>query len=138
MICTEDEIENAITLTLGLSGKPAKSSRWADPVFHCTYALPQGPLNLTVTEFGSDQAARQDYDETKAQLVRDKTAVQTLEALGVPSYLAADDVVESVKESHVLRVDASALPATVGPQHRQRRDLAYLVTQAILRCWSGD
>jgi hypothetical protein len=138
MICAEDEIENAITLTLGLNGRPSKSSKWVKPVFSCTYTVPQGPLKLVVTDFGSGDAARHRFDQTKSQFVQDKTPVQTLDALGVPAFLASDDVLESVKDNHVLRVDASDLPKTVGQLHRPRRDLVYLVAQAILRCWSGD
>jgi hypothetical protein len=138
MICTEDEISNAITLTLGLTGRPPKSSTWVKPVFTCTYRLDEGPLILTVTEFPSAKAALQNFNQTKSQYAKDKVPVQTLDALGVPSFLASDDVLLSVKTSHLLRVDVSRLPKTVGPLHRARRDLAYLVAEAILRCWSGS
>ncbi len=138
MICSEQEIQTAITLTLGLNGRPQKSSRWANPVFHCTYRLREGPLNLSVTEFRSDEAALQSFDKLKSQYVQAKTPVQKLDAFGVPAFLASDDLVVSVKDRHVLRVDASSLPKTVGPLHRSRRDLSYLVASAILRCWSGD
>lgn len=138
MVCSEEEIQTAITLTLGLNGRPQRSSQWANPVFHCTYRLPGGPLNLSVTEYGSDQAATQNFDHAKSQYEQAKTPLQTLDALGVPAFLASDDVVVSVKDSHLLRVDASSLPKTVGPLHRSRRDLSYLVASAILKCWSGD
>ena len=74
----------------------------------------------------------------KSQYAKDKVPLQTLDALGVPSFLASDDVLVSVKASHLLRVDVSHLPKTVGPSTGRRRDLSYLVAQAILKCWSGD
>ncbi len=138
MICTEDEISTAITLTLGLNDRPPKSSTWVKPVFTCTYRLAEGPLILTVTEFPSAKTALQDFNQEKSQFAQDKTPIQTLDALGVPSFLASDDVLLSVKTSHLLRVDATHLPKTVGPLHRSRRDLSYLVASAILKCWSGD
>jgi hypothetical protein len=137
-ICTEEEISNAITLTLGLNGRPPKSSSWVKPVFTCTYRLTEGPLILTVTEFPTAKAAQQSFNQKKSQYAQDKVPIQTLEALGVPSFLASDDVLLSIKTSHVLRVDVTQLPKTVGPLHRARRDLSYLVAQAILKCWSGD
>jgi hypothetical protein len=137
MICTEEEISTAITLTLGLNNPPPKSSSWVKPVFHCTYRLPQGPLNLTVTEFPSVEAAVASFNKSEAQYQQSKTPIQQLDALGVPSFLVSDDVLLSIKTNHILRVDATQLPKTVGPLHRSRRDLSYLVASAILKCWSG-
>ncbi len=138
MICSETEIQNAITLSLGLNGRPPKSSEWVKPVFNCTYRLNEGPLRLSVTEFVSDAAALDALKRTKAQFATDKTPIQTLENFDVPAFLAADDIVVTVKDNKLLRVDATQLPKTVGPLHRTRRDLSYLVASAILHCWTGD
>jgi hypothetical protein len=138
MTCSEDEIQNAITLTLGLNGHPKRTSQWVKPVYTCIYQLHEGPLRLLVTEFGTDAAAVREFNQLKSQYAQDKTPLQTLEAFDVPAFLASDDVVLTVKDNKLLRVDATALPKTVGSAHRARRDLIYLVTQAILRCWSGD
>jgi hypothetical protein len=136
--CSEDEIQNAITLGLNLSGRPKRSSQWVKPVYTCTYQLPEGPLRLVVTELASDAAAVHEFDHVKSQYAQNKTHLQTLDAFEVPAFLASDDVVLTVKDNKLLRVDATALPKTVGPLHRARQDLIYLVTSAILRCWSGD
>ncbi len=137
MTCAEDEIANAVTLTLGLSGQPKKSSEWVKPVYTCTYQLSEGPLRLAVTELGSDAAAQKEFDRVRGQYVADKTPIQTLENFDVPAFLASDDVVVSVKDDKLLRVDASSLPAKVGPDHRTRRDLSYIVASSVLRCWTG-
>jgi hypothetical protein len=100
--------------------------------------LSDGPLRLEVTEFGSDAAAQHQLADLKSQYTHDKTPIQTLEAFDVPAFLVSDDVVLTVKDNKLLRVDATQLPKTVGPSHRARRDLIYLVASAILRCWSGD
>jgi hypothetical protein len=138
MTCSEEEIQNAIVLGLDLNGPPKKASRWAKPVYTCTYQLPEGPLRLAVTEFGSDAAAVHEFNQLKSQYAKDKVPLQTLEAFQVPTFLASDDVILAVKDNKLLRVDATQLPKIVGPAHRARRDLIYLVTSAILRCWSGD
>jgi hypothetical protein len=138
MTCSEEEIQNAIVLGLDLSGSLPKTSRWVKPVYTCTYQLPQGPLRLSVTEFGSDTAAVHEFNQLKSQYAKDKVPLQTLEAFQVPTFLASDDVILTVKDNKLLRVDATELPKIVGPAHRARRDLIYLVTSAILRCWSGD
>jgi hypothetical protein len=138
MTCSEEEIQNAITLTLGLNAHPPKSSKWVKPVFYCTYTLHEGPLRLTVTEFKSDAAAVDELQKIKTQYTQAKTPIQTLENFEVPAFLASDDIVVTVKDNKLLRVDATQLPKTVGPLHRSRRDLSYLVASAILRCWTGD
>jgi hypothetical protein len=138
MTCSEEEIQNAIALTLGLSGPPKRTSQWVKPVYTCIYQLHEGPLRLAVTEFGSDAAAVHEFNQVKSQYAHDKVPLQTLENFEVPAFLASDDVVLTVKDNKLLRVDATKLPRTVGPSHRARRDLIYLVTSAILRCWSGD
>ena len=138
MTCSEVEIQNAIALTLGLNGRPQRTSQWVKPVYTCTYLLHDGPLRLAVTEFGSDAAAVHAFNQSKNQYVQDRVPLQTLEAFDVPAFLASDDVVLTVKDNKLLRVDATQLPKIVGPSHRARRDLIYLVTSAILRCWSGD
>jgi hypothetical protein len=138
MTCSEEEIQNAIVLGLNLDGRPKRTSRWVKPVYTCTYRLPDGPLRLAVTEFASDAAAVHEFNQVRTQYTHDKTPLQALEAFEVPAFLASDDVVLTVKDNKLLRVDAAALPKTVGPAHRARRDLIYLVTSAILRCWSGD
>ena len=86
----------------------------------------------------SDAVAVNELDQLKSQFTRAKTPIQTLENFQVPAFLAADDVVITVKDNKLLRVDATQLPKTVGPLHRTRRDLSYLVASAILRCWTGD
>jgi hypothetical protein len=138
MTCSEEEVQNAITLSLGLTGHPPKSSEWVKPVYYCTYQLHEGPLRLTVTEFVSDAAALHELNELKSQYAQDKTPIQTLENFDVPAFLISDDLVITVKDNKLLRVDATQLPKIVGPLHRTRRDLSYLVASAILRCWSGD
>jgi hypothetical protein len=100
--------------------------------------LHEGPLRLSVTEFATDAAALQELNRTRSQYAHDKAPIQTLDAFGVPAFLASDDVVVTVKDNKLLRVDASVLPKTVGPDHRTRRDLSYIVASSILRCWTGD
>jgi hypothetical protein len=138
MTCSETEIQNAIVLGLDLNGPPQRTSQWVKPVYTCIYQLPDGPLHLSVTEFGSDAAAVHEFKQAKSQYEHDKVPLQTLENFEVPAFLASDDVVLTVKDNKLLRVDATQLPKIVGPLHRARRDLIYLVTSAILRCWSGD
>jgi hypothetical protein len=138
MTCSETEIQNAIVLGLDLNGPPKKTSKWVKPVYTCIYQLPDGPLHLSVTEFGSDAGAVHEFNQVKSQYEHDKVPLQTLENFEVPAFRASDDVILTVKDNKLLRVDATQLPKTVGPLRRARQDLIYLVASAILRCWSGD
>ncbi len=137
MICSEDT-QNAVALILGLDGRPATNARWDPPVYQCTYLLREGPLRLSVTEDGSAAAALRDFHALQSQYAHAGAAMKSLPNFGIPAFLAADDVVAFVKDDKILRVDATSLPATVGPSHRTRRDTTYIVAASVLHCWNGS
>ncbi|MFP3581562.1 hypothetical protein SB659_18535 [Arthrobacter sp. SIMBA_036] len=132
MIC-EDETRSNIVRILGLASTPRTTNTWKDRLYTCTYALPEGPFVLSVREAADPAAARAYFDQQQA-VVRG-TRIGGLANLGFPAFQTATSAV-FVKDSFVLTVDASSLPAVVGPQQIANGAFAYQVATTVLACWS--
>ena len=133
MICGED-IRGKVQQVLKLRSPPIPTATDAGGVYTCTYALPAGPMVLSVTQSASVPAARAHF----------AAAGRTLRAphplLGLGAGAVADDLGTAlvVKDDLTLRVDATALPAVFGPQDQHRTDLAFEIASDVLGCWTGD
>jgi hypothetical protein len=68
-------------------------------------------------------------------LAKDAASIEGLANLGFPAYETADGSAVFQKDSFVLQVDASGLPATVGPDAVTPNALAYQLSTTILACW---
>lgn len=132
MICT-DETRTDITKVLGLDAPPPTESSWKDRVYTCTYALPTGPLVLSVKQ-SADPTAAKDYFAGLRPTLGDTS---TLTGLGEASYGAASGKVVVVKDNATLMVDAAAQPAVLGAYQAKRADFAFQVAAVILACWIG-
>ena len=133
MVCGE-ETRNNIARILALASPPLTTDSWADKLYTCTYALPTGPLVLSVKE-AADTAAARAYFERQQQSSAQAAPIEGLANLGLPAFQTPASAV-FVKDSFVLTVDASALPATVGPQQVSRGAFAYQIATTVLACWS--
>jgi hypothetical protein len=132
MICGT-EIRGELAAALGVAAVPAPQPIWADHVYTCPYALPVGPLVLSVTVTPSDGAARAGLQTVRAEL-----APATPEpGLGQEAYSDVAGTVVAVKDNMVLRVDATALPGDLGPAHLSRVAVAEEIAAAVLDCWAG-
>lgn len=114
---------------------PAGTSTWADRLFTCTYRLPVGPLTLTVKD-SPDLASGRTYFDALRQRLGQPQALSGVLSLGFPSFQTRDGNVVFLKDGKTLQVDATRLPAAVGPYHQSRADLAYGVASAVVACWS--
>ena len=134
------DFQNAITLTPRPEWSAARrAAHGSSPSSPARISCPKARCILTVTEFASDAAADARVSiRRKASTPATRRRYRPWRPSACRAFLASDDVVLSVKDNKLLRVDATQLPKTVGPLHRSRRDLSYLVASAILRCWSGD
>jgi hypothetical protein len=133
MVCS-DEIRRAVTGALGVDSVPAPRSTWADQLYTCTYAVPQGPLVLSVTVSPTNAAAGDRLETMRGQL----GAGQPEAGLGERAYSADDGTVLAVKDNMVLHVDATALPDDLGVVHERRIDLARVLAGAVFNCWIGN
>ena len=123
-----------LTSILDLDSKPHTVDNWADSTFTCTYHLEEGALEISVRE-AKDQASARTYFDAMQALAKDAKPIEGLANLGFPAYETADGSAVFLKDSFVLHVDASGLPATLGPESISRNALAYQLSTTILACW---
>ena len=134
MVCGEETRSNIVRI-LALPSPPRTTDAWADKLYTCTYALPAGTLVLSVKETADPAAAHGHFDG----LQRSTDSARPIEGmanLGLPAFETPAGAVSFVKDSFVLTVDATALPATLGPHSVSRSAFAYEVATAVLACWS--
>ncbi|MFE5835371.1 hypothetical protein [Arthrobacter sp. NPDC056493] len=132
MICAQ-ETKDDISTILALAQAPHTVDRWADETYTCTYHLAEGPLVIAVKESSGPAAAREHFDALQNKLHAEP--INGLANLGFPAAQTADGSVLFLKDSSTLHVDATGLPANVGPQNVTRTDFAYQVATTILACW---
>lgn len=133
MVCGDQPMDR-LTSILKLDSKPHTINDWADSTFTCTYHLDEGALKISVKEV-TDQAAALEHFEVEQALAKDAKPIEGLANLGFPAYETAAGSAVFQKDSFVLHVDASDLPATLGPNNITRNALAYQLSTTILACW---
>lgn len=135
MICGP-EIRRDVATTLALPAQPPTTTTWANHLYTCTYRLPVGPLVLSVQESTGAATARTYFEGLRQRLGTARPLIG-LAALGLPSYDTPSGTIVFLKDTMTLQVDASRLPAVLGPQHDTRSNVAYTVASDILGCWTG-
>jgi len=133
MICSA-KTRASIGQALGLPAAPQATAAWRDHTYTCSYQLPAGPLVLSVNESADAATARGQLDEVRQAL----GSVDALAGLTTTAFGTSDGTVVLLKDSDVLRVDATGLPAVFGSQQQKRTDFAYEVASDVLGCWTGD
>ena len=133
MVCGDQPMDR-LTSILDLDADPHTINDWANSTFTCTYHLAEGALEISVQE-ATNQAAALKYFDAMQALAKDAKPIEGLANLGFPAYETADGSAVFQKDSFVLQVDASDLPATLGPENITRNALAYQLSTTILACW---
>ena len=134
MVCGEQVMANVVSI-LGLQSEPHTVNSWSNSVFSCTYHLDEGDLEITVQEAG-DQASALDYFDAMQALAKDAKPIDGLASLGFPAYETPDGSAVFQKDSMILHVDASDLPAELGPERITPTAFAYQLSTTILACWT--
>ena len=133
MVCGDQPMDR-LTSILNLNAKPHTVNNWADSTFTCTYHLTEGALEISVRE-ANDQASARTYFDAMQALAKDAKPIKGLANLGFPAYETTDGSAVFQKDSFVLQVDATDLPATLGQESITRNALAYQLSTTILACW---
>jgi hypothetical protein len=133
MVCG-DQPKERLRSILDLDRDPHTINSWADSTFTCTYHLAEGALVISVQE-AADKASALKYFTAMQALAKGAKPIEGLANLGFPAYETADGSAVFQKDSFVLKVDASNLPATLGPESITRNALAYQLSTTILACW---
>lgn len=131
MICAA-ETHATIVQILGLPTTPPSAATWRNHLYTCTYRLPIGTLIVSVKQSSSPARAQQYFYAQRTRLA----PTQHLDGLGQGSYGTTGGRVVLIKDSDVLTVDATRLPAVFGTQQSKRFDFAYELASDILGCWT--
>lgn len=133
MVCGDQPMDRLTTI-LDLDSGPHTVNDWADSTFTCTYHLDEGALVISVQE-AADKASALKYFDAMQALAKEAKPIEGLANLGFPAYETADGSAIFQKDNFILHVDASNLPATIGPESITRNALAYQLSTTILACW---
>ncbi len=133
MVCGED-IMGKVVQVLKLTKKPVTTTTWANQLYTCTYALPMGPMVLSVKQSGSNAAAKTYFTSLRSTL----GPTESLVGLGEGAYRTTTGIAVVVKDNMTLKVDTTRLPAVFGPEDQKRTDLSNQIASDVLGCWTGD
>lgn len=132
MICRTEaihEIDSAVGVQATVS-RPA----WSDHLYSCTYEYPSGSMRLSVKELPDLRQTGAYYHQLAAGM-GDRGGVQNL---GQGAFHTANGSIVVRKDSKVLLVDVTGLPAEFGQPPTTSGNVALTVADVILACWSGD
>jgi len=135
MICGPKTVA-AVGTILALDEQPHIVKTWSHNLYTCTYHLPAGALVLSVQQ-STDAAAALAHSRRLAATFPTTSAIEGLANLGFPGYETPDGIVVFVKDDMTLEVDASGLPAALGPHNITGNALAYQLATDVLACWTG-
>ncbi len=134
MVCGA-EIRGAVKRTFALSHAPSSTHTWSHRLFTCTYALPGGPLRLSVKDLTDRKAGRAHFDGLRSSLAGARR-IAGMASLGFPSFETASGNVVFLKDGKTLRVDATRVSRSALPAHFSRQEAAYGVAAAVIACWT--
>ncbi|MGE5156483.1 MAG: hypothetical protein ACM3JP_03185 [Betaproteobacteria bacterium] len=132
MICRTEaihEIDSAVGVQATVS-RPA----WSDHRYSCTYRYPSGSMRLSVKELPDLQQTGVYYHQLQAGM-GDTGGVSNL---GQGAFRTTNGSIVVRKDSKVLLVDVTGLPAEFGQPPTTSGNVALTVADVILACWSGD
>lgn len=132
MVC-KSEAQQKIAQALGTTAV-VETPTWRGHLYSCRYAYPNGGITLSVKELSSWGQTLSYFRGLGAALGR----TETLPDLGQDAFQVRNGSVVVRKDWKVLLVDVSGLPAQFGTPATPSGNVAVVVADLILGCWSGD
>ena len=132
MVCaTEAQLD--IAEVLGEHTAKPVTPTWSDQLYACTYQYPEGVMGLSVKELSDVATTDAWFDGLASRLGRRSDPL----GLGQGSFVTTNDSVVVRKDNRVLLVDVHGIPAQFGHPPIRRLDVAEVVAETIMRCWTG-
>ncbi|WP_207344861.1 hypothetical protein [Arthrobacter sp. E3] len=133
MVCAA-EARNTVKDILALPAVPEPETEWDGTTYTCTYPLAAGNFVMSVTVAETPEKATEAAQKLAASL--SAAPIKGLANLGLPGYQSQAGNVIFAKDNMTLHVDATALPASVGPHDVSAASFAYEMSTTILGCWT--
>jgi hypothetical protein len=135
MICSDEEVRDAVRRNLDLRRTPVGLHAWAHRLFSCTYQLEGGDLRLSVKDLDSGAPGRAYFDRLRARLPHARS-IGGMAGFGFPSFETPRGDVVFLKDHKTLWVDATRLARSDLPDGATRAHVAYGVAAAVIACWA--
>ena len=129
MICA-DEAQEDIAATLGVKPTRVSTPTWNERLYSCQYEYADGVISLSVKELPDADATTRYFE----QLAKDRGQRPDGLSLGEGAFTTPTQVVVR-KDTMVLDVDVSGLPAQFGQPLRSSADVKLAVAETIMGCW---
>jgi hypothetical protein len=131
MICAPEAVDDIAASVRTRTISPV-TPRWANGVYSCDYAYPNGTMTLSVTELSSQSAAVALFSRLASLRGRSPEELD----LGDRAFVATDGSVIVRKDAKVLVVDVRAAPPTIGLL--SKADAAQAAALDVMNCWKGE
>lgn len=133
IVCRQ-EAQGDIGELIGVEATQVGPLQYADHVSTCRYAYPDGAFTLSVQDLPNDITTTDAYDALATKLGR----VDVIDLPNADAFSTTDGSVVLRKDTKVMLVDVTRLPAMFGNPPIPRADAARLIMKAVLGCWTGD
>ena len=134
MVCQAEAV-NDLAKDLFVKTVSTPTPGWSNGSYTCTYTYAGGlHFVLSVRDLGSTKAATAYLDELGRTLGRSD---QPIEVGAQAAFITPSGNAVVQKDSHVLVVDVSGLPATWLDPPSDHAQVAQTIAAAIMGCWTG-
>lgn len=128
-IACSDEAEGDVTKAIGVELSEQLETTWANGVYSCRWVYPDGTMTISVADNADSAVA------TNAFLAGREADTVDVPAVGQAAYARSDGSLVVRKDSQILTIDVSGLPAVFGAPSHPRNIDAITVAMTILACW---
>ncbi|MFC9324593.1 hypothetical protein [Kitasatospora sp. NPDC057015] len=130
MVCA-GSVPTQLAGAFGTETTTPPSGTWAQHLYTCTYAYPEGTLLLTVKELADRATAGAHFEGLRGSA----GPVTTVDGLGEAAFTRADGSTVVRKDDFVLTVDVHGLPERFGRPPRSRPNVSVTVATTVMICW---
>ena len=133
MVC-QPEAQADIENLIGVVPTRVGPIQYANHTTTCRYTYGNGSFTLVVEDLPNDLKTTDAFDALATKLGR----TDSIDLPDANAFSTTDGSIVLRKDTKVMLVDVTALPATFGNPPSPRADAARLIMKAVLGCWTGE
>ncbi len=133
MVC-QPEAQQDIQDLIGVVPTTVGPIQYANHTTTCRYVYANGSFTLVVQDLPNELVTTRTYEALAGKLGK----VDSIDLPDAQAFSTNDGSVVLRRDTKVMLVDVTQLPATFGSPPSPRADAARLIMKAVLNCWVGD
>jgi hypothetical protein len=133
MVC-QPEAQQDIQDLIGVVPTAVGPIQYANHTTTCRYVYANGSFTLVVQDLPNELVTTRTYEALAGKLGK----VDSIDLPDAQAFSTNDGSVVLRRDTKVMLVDVTQLPATFGSPPSPRADAARLIMKAVLNCWVGD